>query len=1047
MKQIFTKPWHHSHCYDYRFFRNALYLLLIFLACSIQLHAQTTVTGTVKDGNGNPLPGVNIIEKTTTNGTTTDADGAYRLAISSSNATLVFSFIGYQTEEVVVGNQTSVNVILTEDITSLQEVVVVGYGSERRADLTGSVGIVKTTEMTKLAASDMTQMLQGRVAGVAVNSDGQPGATPTVRIRGISTFGTNGTNAEPLYVVDGVPLSGGIRDFNPNDIETLQVLKDASAGAIYGSRAANGVIIVTTKRGKTDRPLSVEVNSYYGVQNIIKRVPVTNRVQYQMLNNEMLANSPDPDPAKRLPLPGNDPNSADFINNIDTDWQEETFKTGSIQNYSLNFSGGSKSSSYFLSLDHLNNKGTMVGNGPDYKRYSVRMNLESEKGIFKVGESLYLMRSNESPVLYFPDPGTRPPIINEALIAAPTIPLRDAARLGGYGGADGRIHNSISLNVPGFNSLIDQNTTVNRIFANVYGEIKLLDKESQTLTYRLNLGYDFTTAHDYLFRPRYDLGYFFNNTNAQLNSGFRNFTNGLVENTLNYEITAGKSNIKLLVGQTFQDFKTHLLSGTTSNLPEPYYPTLQNGTGTKSVTETHRQTAIFSLLGRLNYSYDDRYFLTANIRRDGSSNFAPANRFGVFPSVAVAWKLHNEAFMQLPDFISELKLRASWGQLGNQDIPPYSYQVRINTNVPYSFGDTQSLGSAITLPSDPNLQWEVRTTRSVGFDVSLAEGALEFTAEYYNNTSDKVLVGAPIPQSTGAVIPLGNAVAALPYLLTNAAGFNNTGFEFSAAYRKDLGNFSFEIAPNFYTLRNRIQSIYGENAYLTGAGSRSEVGGEMGRHYGYVYEGIFQSAEDIANHATQPGASIGDIKFKDVKPDGAINDADRQFLGKALPNFYYGLNATAKFKAFDFTLFASGSSGNVINNNLYRTLMSGNSFNNYHEDLLDRWTPANTNTDIPRMVHLDPNNNARDSNRPGWLESANYFRINTLSLGYTIPNVASMVRGFSSARFYFTAQNLHTFSKYTGFNPDFTAGILNPGFDLGTYPRPRTLMLGVQLRF
>lgn len=1020
-------------------------LVLFLMTLSFRSNAQAglTISGIVKDESGSGLPGVNILEKGTTNGTTSDADGGYKIQVSPG-ATLVYSFIGYKSQEILVGAQTTIDVAMQTDVALLSEVLVVGYGTEKKTDLTGAVTSIKTAELTKTASSDLTQMLQGRVAGVSVTSDGQPGASPAVRIRGLGTFGTAGATTEPLYVVDGVPISGGIRDFNPNDIESMQVLKDASAGAIYGSRAANGVVIITTKRGNKEKPLQIELNSYTGVQNVAKKIPVTNRVGYQLLNNEMRANNPT---GPLAPLPGNDPNSPSFINNIDTDWQDVSFKQGVIQDHNLNLSLGSKTSSLSVALDYFKNTGILVGNVPNYERYSARVNSESQKGIVKFGESMYFVHSNENPLYHLFD-GFGGVDMNGILTGAPTIPLYDPNRLGGFGGADAVIHNSITLNVPGMNSLVKNETKVDRAFVDLFAEAKLLNKNGTLLTYKINGAYDYTLAKDSRFIPQYDLGYFFTNTNARAANGIREYTTSLIEITLNFEKTIGKHSIKLLAGQTYQHFTIYNLGGTTSGLTEPYQPLLSNGTGTKGIYENMSVTNIFSLLGRLNYSYDDRYLITANIRRDGSSNISSAYRNEIFPSVALAWKIHNEKFFKLPEAFTELKLRASWGQVGNQGIAPYSFQSVINQNIPYSFGNANALGGAVTVLANPALKWEIRTSRNIGIDGSLFNGKLDFTLEYYSNLASDILLAAPIPASTGS-LPTGTGGTAS--IIENAASMQNSGVELSFTYRKQVGAFSFEISPNAYTLKNEVTKLNNDKAFLIGAGSRTQVGQSVGSHYGWVYDGIFQSPGDVSSHAFQSAQTgAGDIRFKDLDGDGVIDDNDRQFLGNALPTVYYGLNITAKYKNFDATIFGSGSGGNLINNSLYRSLMSGNSYNNYSQDLLNnRWTPTNTNTDVPRMVLLDPNNSGRDSNRPGWLEKGDYFRINTLSFGYTLPN--QVVKGLY-ARVYVTGQNLYTFTAYKGFNPDFASGPLNPGFDGGTtgygsFPKPRTIMVGVQLRF
>jgi TonB-linked SusC/RagA family outer membrane protein len=564
----------------------------------------------------------------------------------------------------------------------------------------------------------------------------------------------------------------------------------------------------------------------------------------------------------------------------------------------------------------------------------------------------------------------------------------------------------------------------------------------------MNVGYDYTSVKTNQFTPMYDLGYFYQNTdNARVFTGISQYTSGLMENTLNYEATLGKHSVKILLGQSYQASTTYNLTGRSTKLVEPYIPTLSNGAGAKTVTEDYYNNNITSLLGRLNYTYDDKYILTANIRRDGSSNISPDHRYQIFPSIAAAWKLHNEDFLNLPSFISELKLRGGWGKVGNQGIPAYLFQYTINQNIPYSFDGTNvNYGGSATFITDPAIKWETRTTRNAGIDVSFLQNKLQFTAEYYSNLADDLLYNAPIPSSSGS-LPTGTGGASS--VLTNAASMKNSGFEFSVNYLAHFGDLSIEVEPNVYTLKNEVTKLNTERAFLPGTGSRSEIGKEIGAHYGWVYEGIFQDADEITKHAFQnSNTAPGDVKFKDLNNDNVINDLDRTYLGKSLPNVFYGLNLIAKYKGFDFTVYGSGSSGNKINNGVYRALMSGNSYANYHKDLLDRWTPENRDSEIPRMVLLDPNGNSRDSNRPGWLEDGTYFRINTVSLGYSIPeSVSNYVKGFTSARVYITCQNVHTFSKYKGYNPDFNGGLLNPGFDGGSYARPRTLMMGLQVRF
>lgn len=1024
-----------------KIYKFALGLGVLVLLSSATVFAQSvTVSGTVTEADSdNPLPGANVIEKGTFNGTVTNVDGEYTITVKEG-ATLVFSFIGYESQEISVDGRTSIDISLDLDQVSLEEVVVVGYGTTRKSDLTGAVSLADPEEMQKQAATDLTQQLQGRVAGVAITQDGQPGASPNVRIRGVSTFGGGGATAEPLYVVDGTPLTGGIRDINPNDIESIQVLKDATAGAIYGNRAANGVVIITTKKGDASKPFSIGFNMYAGIQTVPDRIPVLDRVGFQTIQNEVMSN------AGAALIPGNDPSSPSFIDDIDTDWQDAGYQDGSIVNYNLNFSGGSESTRYYVSADYLNNEGTLVGAGPNYERYSFRVNSETNVGRVKFGENFFKMRSNENPLFFTTTialPGGRPSLVNDLLIAAPTIPVYDDSREGGFGGADAIIHNSITLNVPGINTLVEPSTVVDRTLVNLYAQVELIDG----LNFKTNFSFDQTAITDELFVPQYDLGYFFPGPVASYQVGTRNSSSLLWENTLNYEKRFDKHGLKVLLGQSYQEDEFRNVVSTGTGLEKPYVKSLLSATEF-SVSDNIQNSALYSFFGRLNYDFDDRYLITFNVRRDGSSRFAEENRYETFPSVGVAWKVHND--FSLPAFISDLKIRGGYGTVGNQFIGNYAYQGTVNRGIPYQFGGNRVFGGAVTAAIDPSIQWETRITRNVGMDAVFLDGRMEFTAEYYQNTSEDVLIPLPIPLSVGT--------AAGSSIITNAGSIENRGIELALSYRQSFGDFNIEISPNFYTVKNEILDLdILDN--LPGTGTWNEVGRSIGEHYGWVFDGIFQSDQEVADHATQfPGTSVGDVRFKDIAgpvdangmptgPDGIVDDNDRTYLGQGLPTYYYGINIVMSYKGFDFTIFGSGAGGNEINSNLYRGLMPTTGFTNWHEDILDRWTPENPSNTTPRMIWTDPNNNGRNSNRPGWLQDGDYFRINTISLGYTFPSKILNAIKANRLRVYATMQNVVTFTKYKGYNPDFNAGILNPGFDFGTFPRPRTTMVGLQLKF
>jgi TonB-linked SusC/RagA family outer membrane protein len=993
--------------------------------------------GSVTNEKNQPLEGVSVVVKGASQGASTQKDGTFSIE-AAEGSTLVFSNIGSASKEVVARGTGALRVQLESSVSTLNDVVVIGYGTQRKKDLTGSIASVNINESKKYSTSDIAQLLQGRAPGVAVNSDGQPGASPSVRIRGFSTFG----GSQPFYVVDGVPVGTSIRDFSPNDIQSIQVLKDASAAAIYGATAANGVIIITTKQGTKNSPMKIEYNGYYGWDKVWQRQDVTDRVQYQTLNNESRVNA---GLATHPLFPANNPSDPGFISNINTDWQKEGLKAGSRQNHNVSLSGGSTSNTYNISLDYFDNQGTYVGNGPTYNRYTARVNSTAEKGIFKVGESFSYSHSHENSLTFRDDIllGGIPPLIGSLVVAIPTMSVYDPANLGGFGGSNSEFHGANSLNGIGINSILENYVDVDRIFGNVYGELQLLNSGGHNLRFRTSLSYDKTMTRDYTWQPTFYLGKFFSQDIARLSDNSRVFTNASVENFLNYDKIFGKHSIQALLGQSFRQGSSLFRQSSAQGFTTPYYPVIDNGE-TRSSKGSEFKNTLSSYFGRVNYAFDDRYLVSATIRRDGSSRFAPDNRFGYFPSVAVGWKISSESFWNVPkSSVSLLKLRGSYGKLGNQEIGDYLYQAIINSGIVYTFNNTRVVGGLQTSVVPTNIKWESKATTNIGFDGTFLNDHLDFSAEYYDAKSTDVLVGVPIPATVGS-INLSPVV--------NAATLKNSGLEFSATYHKTKGNFTFDISANLSTVKNRVLALGGNNEPIYGAGAKTAIGGEVGQHFGFVYEGLFQTQAEIAAHATQFGAALapGDVKYKDIsgpngKPDGVVNEAyDRTYLGSAIPKYNYGFSFSAAYKKFDASVFASGSGKFLINSRLYRDLHHSAGALNYSTDMLNRWTPTNTNTDIPRLNDADVNN-FKDSDRPGWLQNGTYLRINTVSLGYTLPE--NVIKGLSRSRVYATVQNLYTFQEYQGYNPDFTSGVFNPGFDFGSYPKPRTIMVGVQLIF
>ncbi|HWW37861.1 TonB-dependent receptor [Pedobacter sp.] len=1017
---------------NYRRHNWRLLLLLLFFPVLLKAQSRPLVKGKIADEQGLGLPGATVQVKGKPAATATDGSGYFSIP-ASANDVLVVKLLGFTDQEIVLSGRSQVNVVLKPSSVTLNDVVVVGYGSQKKSDVTGSVASVNTTEMKKTSASDVGQLLQGRVAGISVTNDGQPGSSPTIRIRGLTTFG----NQTPLYVVDGVMLFNPPRDFSPNDIESMQVLKDGTAAAIYGAAAANGVIIITTKQGKKGAPLRIDYNGYYGVDKVSQRIPVANRVGYQTLNNESQLNG------NQTMAPANDPNNPRYISDVDTDWQKEGLKTGERVNQNLNFSGGTESSTYNVSLDYFKQGGTFVGQGPDYTRYTGRVNTTQQMGIFKFGQSLSYTHSKENSLTYRGDvlKGGRPAMINDLLIAIPTQKVYDPTMLNGFGGTQSDLERAISLNVVGVNSLFTNYTDVDRTFAVAWAEAQLLNSNGHSLKYKVNAAYDKTIAHDFAFQPVFDLGFFFKESVNRLDNATRTYTNNLIDNTLTYDKTFGKHVVNVVTGISYNKNTTSTLSGHSEQV-DPNYLVLDNGTN-KSLAGSKYPYAFFGMFARLNYNYDDRYLLTANFRRDGSTRFAPGNKYGNFPGISAGWRISKEKFFTLPSFISDLKLRGGYGKLGNANIGEFLYQGYLNPNIVYNFNGSKVVGGTQTNVYDSTIKWETKITKNIALDASLFHGMFDVTAEYYNNKTSDALIGVQIPASVGSINT---------YPTVNAASMRNSGFEVVMGYHKKQGDFTMDLSANVTTVSNELLELNSTETQRIVGGFVSKVGHEIGRHYGRVVEGIFQSQEEISNHAFQNSLTApGDLKFKDISgpngvPDGIINDYDRTDLGSSLPKVYYGLNFNASYKSFDFTFFASGAAGYLINSGLYRSLMHTTDYINYHEDALNRWTPSNPNNEYPRLVANDPNQNGIDSDRKGWLQKGDYLRINTVSLGYTLPK--KLVKFTQRLRLYATVQNAYTFQYYKGYNPDFAQrDPFQPGYDAGSYPTPRTFLFGIQAGF
>lgn len=1048
--------------------------------CPVSVKAAVTqqtikVKGQVVDQDGEPLIGATVRVKGATTGSVTDIDGNFVID-AASNATLLISYVGYKDREVAVRGRAVIESIQMEaDSHVLDQVVVVGYGTQKKADLTGAVSIVNAEELKRVSNSNISTMLEGKVAGVQITSDGQPGADPAVRIRGLGTFGSTA----PLYVIDGVPMGTTIRDFSPNDIETIQVLKDASAGAIYGSRAANGVVIITTKSGKKDQPLKVDYKGYFGVDWIPSSTyDVMNADQYSNYLGQAAANS-------NTPLPSGYSLNAEtgkyqFMDNTNTDWFKEVFKTGVRQNHNINLSGGGAHNTYNVGLDYFQQKGTLEGAGPNYQRFTARVNNMMETKFIQFRTSLVYSHSNQDGMglsnaneyvqgLY----GDVTNVLRGTLLMQPTIKAYDestwyldevvpAAKnynydAYGYGVYYNEIHGDISASNPLLvNNKFTRNTIVDRIVATGSADVDLLkmigkELKEHKLNYKLNLSYSKTHAQDKTFIGSWIQSnrVYLSKGNERLTENKRTYSDFLVENTLTWDGNFGLHHINLLGGITYEEENTHLLNAWGINLTEPYYLHPQKAESSESESFEYKH-ALTSFIGRLNYDYDGKYLLSFILRRDGSSRLTKDIRWGTFPSISVGWRFDKEKFFPINrDIVNMFKIRASYGELGNENIGEYAYQSVYRPGVmSYSFGNTVVNGSAIETFVNGNLAWEKKKTTNIGIDLAMFNNRLEFTAEWYMNKSTDLLYGVPVPTNAGVQ----NTEVTM-----NAAEMENSGFEFSATYRNNDHPLKWQVSANLSTLKNKVKKLgFGNESYITGDYA-TFVGQEVGQFYGYVYQGIARTQADLddntnalGNHVTQTGAQIGDCLYKDVNNDGQITADDRVVLGSGLPKVNFGISAHLEYKNFDLSISTFGALNYHVTDGIYNSLNSCYGWANKDVRMLDanRYSADGLTyiSNVPRTYVTANGEGWNDYFSDRQIQNAAYWKIANIELGYNFPD--KWFKGVvSGARVYISAQNLYTFTKYKGYNVDYAGGTFTPGFNWCSYPSARSFMAGVLFSF
>lgn len=1011
--------------------RKLIFLNVMLLTlCTTYLWAQqqVTISGIVTDNENYPVIGGSVVIKGSSTGVITDIDGNYTIQ-AAQGQTLIFSYVGMDSKEVLIANQTVIDVRLTEGV-ELSEVVVIGYGTVKKSDLTGAVSSVSAKELQANIARSAAGALQGRVAGVSVsNVGGQPGAGMSINIRGLSSLTSN----TPLYVIDGVYADINLID--PADIASLEVLKDASAAAIYGSRAANGVVLISTKSGRKESPLKVDVNVFAGIQNVVKKLDLMNANQWiQTISPTFPDQSNIPETVRN------------WNGGKGTDWQDEAFRTAPITKANISLSGGTKNATYNLSAGYMNQKGVLIESGYDAFNLRSRNTFSLFNDHLRLGNTLIIKNSEKK---------KNTVNVMNIMWLNPLVPVYDENQLGGFGARESWMRNMD--NPIGYSKLYDNKQHRLEMMLNAYAEVDLF---IPGLYYKLNIGYNKTNGRNYDYNSPYDFG------SGVIKSDL--FEQGLfndqwlVENTLNYNQTFGKHTVSGLLGYSAQKNSNREFGAGRKDLPDGTYVIGAGSTTEQRTSGELQENAIVSLFGRVMYSYDSRYMLSASVRRDGSSRFADGHRYGVFPSISAGWNIMNESFFDnAKSWADELKVRASYGVLGNQEIKNYTTQNIVTSGINYVQGGAWWMGSVTgaNWVSPRDLTWEETKTVNIGLDGTFLNGKISFNADYFVQNTEDILLSISMPQSVG--------MGSSPTM--NAGTIENKGFELALNHRNTVGEVYYNVGANISTVKNKVKKVtVGNEQKFTGYNPQGEgtitwakVGDPIGSFYLIKTDGIFQNEAEIKAHVDgngnliQPEAAPGDIRFVDFDGDGKITDEDRQYMGSPFPDFSFGIRAGAEWKGFDLNLFFDGMSGNKIYNFTRARLESSNLYTNYSTTLLNSWTLQNTNTNIPRYTMEDPNlNSRRVSDR--WLENGSFIRLKTLEFGYALPKDILRKTLIQNLRVYTAMENLFTITKYKGFTPDLGQnddqsgggdGTMTRGTDHGRFPLARTISIGLQLNF
>lgn len=984
-----------------------LLTMLLFLGNTYVFAQQRRISGSVSDAQGQAIEGATVGPLRSNQGTNTDVNGKFTLQVTEGTV-LSISYIGFRTQTITIDERNEYTIVLQQEDELLDEVVVIGYGRVRKRDLTGSLSSVGSEAMKDRPVANIGEALQGRASGVQIVNSGAPGSNVSIQIRGLGSI----NNSAPLLVIDGVPTDLPLNALNPNDVETIDILKDASATAIYGSRGANGVVLISTKKGNKNKG-SISASANFATQHATSLPEMLNARQFASLHNEMMLNN------NNLQRPDfADP----MIWDAGTDWIDALLRHDRLSNYSVAYSGGSDKSTYYVSGGILDQEGIVVNTS--YKRYTAQFNNETKQTSWlKLGNNLTLSHDIKKNGSFS--------VLN-TLASLPTQPIyNDDGSFSGPG-AEARYYGD--LRNPIGTALLEQNTTNGyNLLGNLYGEVTLLDN----FTFKTIVGLDYKAWDNVNFSPKYD----WKPIAVPYSSRGESFNKSLTylwDNTLTYANTFdGKHDLSVMIGSSAQNNTYNYMSGSVQDFLSDNNNQLSNGLLDPIVGGSREEWALLSFFGRVNYTFSNRYLLTATVRHDGTSRIAPANRWGTFPSFSAAWRISEESFFHKNNFWNDLKVRAGYGVTGNQAVlDPYAASARMKTSQYVFNGKPVATLYPLVMPY-PDIRWETIRQSNIGIDASLLDNRINVTFDTYIKKTSDMLVSMVVPITTGYSDQFTPMI--------NAGEVDNRGWELSIGSQNIRGEFKWRSDFNISYNKNKIVKLDGDVPIYFGYQSHT-VGQPISAFYGWKTNGLFQTWDEVNNYAHQyQGAdpfnstAPGDIKFLDLNKDGVVNDYDRTYLGNPTPSWAFALGNSLSYKNFDMEIFLQGVAGNRIYNANRVTLEGMYTIRNQTTKVLDRWTGEGTSNDVPRAIYSDPNKNTRNSDR--FIEDGKYLRLKNVTIGYTLPETVLQRVGFGSVRFYFSGQNLFTLTNYSGFDPEVN------GVDNSNYPITRNLSLGIDLRF